>query len=101
MISRHFRLEEKGFTTSLLGKDKLNSSKIAKELLTCVQSCDVVVCCIGPEIPCSKHTTTVLALAKEYRKPVLPAILEHVDWPPSGELQEELEMLTMDKIGKD
>ncbi|XP_072030886.1 uncharacterized protein [Amphiura filiformis] len=91
-------LEEKGFTTSLLGEDKLNSSKIAKELLTCVKSCDLLVCCIGPEIPCSKHTTTVLALTKEYRKPVLPAILEHVDWPPSGELQEELDMFTMDKI---
>ena len=94
-------MDEKGFSTSLLAEDKLNSSKIAKELLTCVKSCDLLVCCIGPEIPCSKHATAVLALAKEYRKPVLPAILEHVDWPPAGELQEELDMFTMDKIGKE
>ena len=93
-------MDEKGYATTLLPQEKLNSSVIAKELLNCIKDSDAVACCVGPEISHSKHTHAVLALAKEYRKPVMVCILDHVQWPPAGELQEEFSMLTMDKIGE-
>ncbi|PIK55195.1 hypothetical protein BSL78_07925 [Apostichopus japonicus] len=88
------RLNSKGFTTTLSDKDLLHNPIPEPAIQT--HGCLVV--CIGPEGAGSARIQNAIEEARERGTPVIPVILESMQWPPPGPLEKELSLLTMDRI---
>lgn len=87
-------LEKKGFSTTISDRSALNSPLPEPP----IKSYGSIVVCVGPEGAGSARIQNVIEEARELKTPVIPVVLESMEWPPPGPLEKELSMLTLDRI---
>jgi hypothetical protein len=80
------RLSEKGFGCWMDVDQIGGGDQLYEEIDKGIRACRVFVSCVTERYTQSRNCRREVALANLYQKPIIPILMEKIEWPPPGSL---------------